>query len=298
MANLLSTNVTGTINSTGNTTAAGFTGNANVGGTGSATWHPSGIYSGGTEWLYGTMYRNGSDTYHAGGSLYQVGLMELNNGFRISQGGSNYGLLNSWLKLGADYGLFSDTNGAHWLPNNQTSYGAWRMIGSRNSYDGIYSDYSRVNAFMYDSGGNGGAYRENDSLWYYYWNNGNRCLGINGSATSGSYSLYVSGGIYATGDIVAYSDERKKTNIAQISGALDKVLELRGVTYDKIGDEKSDSNIGFIAQEVEKVLPEAVTYAEDVDEYGVKYGNITALLVEAIKEQQKQIDELKKRLGE
>jgi|694.fasta_scaffold68864_3 hypothetical protein len=66
MANLLSTSVTGTVNSTGNMTAAGFTGNANVGGTGAATWHPSGIYVGSTQWLYGAMYKNGSGIYDAG----------------------------------------------------------------------------------------------------------------------------------------------------------------------------------------------------------------------------------------
>jgi hypothetical protein len=66
MANLLSTSVTGTVNSTGNMTAAGFTGNANVGGTGAATWHPSGIYVGSTQWLYGTMYKNGSGIYDVG----------------------------------------------------------------------------------------------------------------------------------------------------------------------------------------------------------------------------------------
>jgi hypothetical protein len=68
MANLLSTSVTGTVNSTGNMTAAGFTGNANVGGTGAATWHPSGIYSGGTNWLYGTMYLN-NNTINDVGSI-------------------------------------------------------------------------------------------------------------------------------------------------------------------------------------------------------------------------------------
>jgi hypothetical protein len=47
-------------------TAAGFTGNANVGGTGAATWHPSGIYVGSTQWLYGAMYKNGSGIYDAG----------------------------------------------------------------------------------------------------------------------------------------------------------------------------------------------------------------------------------------
>ena len=66
MANLLSTSVTGTVNSTGNMTAAGFTGNANVGGTGAATWHPNGIYAGSTQWLYGAMYKNGSGIYDAG----------------------------------------------------------------------------------------------------------------------------------------------------------------------------------------------------------------------------------------
>ena len=69
MANLLSTSVTGTVNSTGNMTAAGFTGNANVGGTGAATWHPSGIYVGSTQWLYGTQYRNNSTT-SGQGQLY------------------------------------------------------------------------------------------------------------------------------------------------------------------------------------------------------------------------------------
>lgn len=67
MATLLSTTVNGTINSTGNTTAAGFTGNANVAGTGAATYHPSGIYSTGTNWLYGTMYLNGNDVYDING---------------------------------------------------------------------------------------------------------------------------------------------------------------------------------------------------------------------------------------
>ena len=63
--------------------------------------------------------------------------------------------------------------------------------------------------------------------------------------------------------------------------------------------------MGLIAQEVEQIVPEVVTYAEDVDEYSVEYGNLTALLIEAVKEQneiintmRRELDELKKKLGE
>jgi hypothetical protein len=123
-------------------------------------------------------------------------------------------------------------------------------------------------------------------------------MGIGSSANSSSYVVYASGSIYATGDIVAYSDRRKKTDIVTIDSALDKVMAMRGVFYTKIDESEKGRQVGVIAQEVNEILPEAVTYAADVDEYGVKYGNIVGVLIEAIKEQQKQIDELKKRLGE
>ena len=118
-------------------------------------------------------------------------------------------------------------------------------------------------------------------------------MGVNSSTTSASYALYVSGAIYSTGDIVAYSDRRKKTDIVTIDSALSKVKEMRGVFYTRIDDEEKVRQVGVIAQEMNDVLPEAVTYAADVDEYGVKYGNIVGVLIEAIKEQQKEIDELK-----
>jgi hypothetical protein len=121
-------------------------------------------------------------------------------------------------------------------------------------------------------------------------------MGIGTSTTSASYRLYVEGGIFATGDIVAYSDRRKKTNIETIENALEKVTSLRGVFYDRIGEESKGRQLGVIAQEVDEVLPEAVNYAADVDEYGVKYGNMVGVLIEAIKEQQQQIKELKSQL--
>jgi hypothetical protein len=93
--------------------------------------------------------------------------------------------------------------------------------------------------------------------------------------------------------VVAYSDVRKKTNIVTIDNALETVTKMRGVFYDKIGEEEKGRQLGVIAQEVDEVLPEAVSYAKDIDEYGVKYGNLGGLFIEAFKEQQRQIEELK-----
>ena len=140
-------------------------------------------------------------------------------------------------------------------------------------------------------------YYQGSSSWAHYWDVGNACFGIDGSTTSSSYSLYVGGGIYSTGDVVAFSDARVKTNVVTIDNPLDKVLNMRGVYYNPINKETKEVDnrrrVGVIAQELNKVLPEAVTYAEDVDEYGVDYGKLTGVLIEAIKELKQEINELK-----
>jgi len=91
------------------------------------------------------------------------------------------------------------------------------------------------------------------------------------------------------------SDERLKTNIVGITGAVEKVQQLRGVEFDWISS--GHHSIGVIAQDVEKVLPELVSKRED-GMMGVDYSKLTAVLIEAIKEQQVQISELKSRLDE
>ena len=90
------------------------------------------------------------------------------------------------------------------------------------------------------------------------------------------------------------SDERAKEGITPITGALDKVQQLGGYSFTlKQTDEKSS---GVIAQEVQKVMPELVQ--EDAEGLlSVQYGNMVGLLIEAIKEQQTQIDELKEKLN-
>jgi hypothetical protein len=97
------------------------------------------------------------------------------------------------------------------------------------------------------------------------------------------------GNIIASGNVTAYSDERLKSNIKTIENALEKVSQLRGVSFEKNGE----NEIGVIAQEVQKVLPEVV---QDGEYLSVAYGNIVGLLIEAIKEQQEQIEDLKNRI--
>ena len=105
--------------------------------------------------------------------------------------------------------------------------------------------------------------------------------------------LFVTGVVTASGDITAFSDARVKENIKTIDNALDKVTQLRGVEYNKIGSE--EKSIGVVAQEIKEVLPEVVREGQD-GMLSVAYGNITGVLIEAIKEQQKQIEELKAQL--
>ena len=111
-------------------------------------------------------------------------------------------------------------------------------------------------------------------------------LSSSGNALAGTFT--------ATGDLIAYSDARVKENVETIPNALEKVTALRGVNFNKIGEEKRST--GVIAQEVAEVMPEVVHESED-GMLGVAYGNITGLLIEAIKDQQKQIDELKAQLN-
>ena len=90
-------------------------------------------------------------------------------------------------------------------------------------------------------------------------------------------------------NVTAFSDARLKDNIETLEDGLAKVEQLRGVTYTRDGKE----NIGVIAQEVEKILPEIVLTADD--EMGTKsvdYSRITAVLIEAVKELSAKVKEL------
>jgi hypothetical protein len=110
-----------------------------------------------------------------------------------------------------------------------------------------------------------------------------------------SAGITVTGAITATGDITAFSDERLKEDIRPLEDSLEKVQAIEGISFVKKNDEDKKQKIGFIAQQLKEVLPEVVHENED-GIHSVAYGNITALLVEAVKEQQKIIGQLEKRI--
>jgi hypothetical protein len=117
------------------------------------------------------------------------------------------------------------------------------------------------------------------------------------SAAANLFQMDMSGNLTMKGDVIAFSDERVKENIRTLDSALEKTLKLRGVSYTRTDSNDKSTKIGVIAQEILEVVPEVVS--QDANgTYGVSYGNIVGLLIEAIKEQQQQIDELKKRVGE
>jgi|TARA_R100000234_G_scaffold8822_1_gene5380 hypothetical protein len=123
-----------------------------------------------------------------------------------------------------------------------------------------------------------------------------------GADSNPSVALHVTGEGYFTSNITAYysSDITLKDNVRPIESAIFKVQQIRGVTFDwnekssKLQQEKGH-DVGLIAQEVEKVLPEVIQIRED----GIKaiaYEKVVPLLVEAIKEQQTLIEDLSNRI--
>ncbi len=128
-------------------------------------------------------------------------------------------------------------------------------------------------------------------------------MGANGHLNWGAYSgsgvpdsggTFKTGSITVSGTVTANSDIKLKKNINTIDNALDKVLNLRGVEFDYIANDKH--SIGVIAQEVEEVLPDLIHTDENTDTKSVAYGNLTAVLIEAVKELKKENDALSARI--
>ncbi|MEC7274334.1 MAG: tail fiber domain-containing protein, partial [Verrucomicrobiota bacterium] len=122
---------------------------------------------------------------------------------------------------------------------------------------------------------------------------------INASSltTSGAIitnNLNVGGSVTAT-EFITASDYRFKDNIKTITGAVDKVKQLRGVEYTLKSNGKD--SVGVIAQEVEEVYPQLVSTSDELegitDAKAVNYSSLIGVLIEAIKEQQTQIEDLK-----
>ena len=144
-------------------------------------------------------------------------------------------------------------------------------------------------------GGGSGAFTVSGSDAYYIEGN----VGI--GKTNPNYTLDVNGEIHASSNIVAYSssDRRLKNNIKPIDNPLEKLKKINGYTFEWVKNKEIHSfegnDIGVIAQEIEEVLPEVTTTRENGYK-AVRYEKMVPFLISCIKEQQKQIDELKELL--
>ena len=185
--------------------------------------------------------------------------------------------------------------GNHANQDNTTGYGNVAL-----GYGAGFTNAGSENIFLgyragYNEAGSNKLYIENSNatspLIYGEFDNDRVVINGNDTDNSNNRTLFVNGSIGATSAFNNDSDRRLKTDIQTIPNALNKVLEMRGVTYQWKDGRETGDRMGFIAQEVEPILPEVVDNKND--HYTMQYAPITAVLIEAVKEQQSQIEELK-----
>ncbi len=131
-----------------------------------------------------------------------------------------------------------------------------------------------------------------DDAGIFRWYGG---TGYTNTTWTNLMSLTTAGNLTVGGTFTEQSSIRYKEDIQTIESGLDKVLKMRGVSYVKKDNKQKE--IGVIAEEINEILPDVVNKNDDGEIESVSYGRLTAVLIEAIKEQQKQIEELKSLLG-
>jgi hypothetical protein len=118
-------------------------------------------------------------------------------------------------------------------------------------------------------------------------------LPLSGGSIGGA--LTVNGNLTVNGTITENSSIKLKENVETSEGNLEKVVNLRPVTYNKIGSQTTE--LGLIAEEVAEVYPEFVQYDENGEPIGVHYSRLTAALIGAVKELTNQVQELNKKIN-
>jgi hypothetical protein len=254
-------------------------------------------------------------TYTADGSWSHVITFSGYNRYSMSQIGTNYNTTDARL-------YYRQTN-AHtdaWLgwkemvfttgntPSIMMSGPIRRASHSSGFFEGSYNNVGGNSAYSNPIYTIGSAYNPSDSSLGVMYGIGYAHPNFWGGGKTSSWGMYCANGgvinvtlgegstsIWAQNDIVAYSDLRVKDNIEVIDNALEKIQAIRGVTFtrkDAVAADINKRHAGVIAQEVLTVLPEVVSGTEE-DMYSVAYGNMAALFIEAIKEQQTQIESQK-----
>lgn len=245
---------------------------------------------------YGSMESGGSKNGYTGVYLPNGGATTVGMYDSSGNGGSydtTWGWQHYWSRGNACLGIGGSTTAAGYRAyTNGAHYVAGKMVAVSNT-TGVSTGVTAANGDLtaYRSGGTTGVvYLSSSGSNYVYFDGTN-------------YNLNA-GNIICTGNITAYSDIRVKRNIVQITDALSKVLQIRGVTFTRTDtDNPEQRHTGVIAQEVEKVLPEVITTAKAAldgsgmpETKSVAYGNMVGLLIEAIKELNAKVERLQAQL--
>jgi hypothetical protein len=194
---------------------------------------------------------------------------------------------------GGDYGLSNRPTGLYAITGTGTngpgsSYSS--LIHVANGSDVAFQIAGGYNAdAMYFRGTT--ALNSASNTGYSAW----RTVMHNGNV--GTYALPIGGGtlsgnLTVNGTITETSSIALKQNISPITNALDAIMSLVGVTYDR-KDGSRNNEAGLIAEAVDAVLPNLVTHDKDGNAEGVQYSKLTAYLIEAVKALKAEIDELK-----
>jgi hypothetical protein len=245
----------------------------------------------------------GKIQYHSNNWYFQYSTEFL---FRNASGsnvfyGDNGG--NTWAIASSRAPIYYDSNdtGYYLDPNGSSNLNSVRMVGNpviNNSSPTIYLQDTDHNVSMIHC---------NSNIFYVLRGATNS---LSWATTNGYWPLEINltnndalfgRNLTAVGEVTAYSDARLKKDVETITDALGKVLKLRGVTYYRKDSEDNRRLTGVIAQEIQEVLPEVVSESvngEGESTLSVSYGNITGVLIEAIKEQQTTIDSLSKQVEE
>ena len=279
--------------------------------------------------------RNSNDNLHidcgSAGNLY---FNHYATGNIYYRGSTLWGAVNDGSGSGLDADTVDGIQGASFLRSDATDYQnntiyqrgylvnetAYRNRGVYGNYNSSKTNHIWSMGVAYKNHASGTNFGNLYGLAYKHTNNG-----TGGTMAGGHQMVWCQNGtgyaamgsnIWTSGNVTAYSDIRVKENLIVIPNALNKVMQLNGYTYDRTDlspatTEEEDityahnptgRHVGVIAQEVLKVLPEAVTGGPnsmdgtDDDHYSVAYGNMVALLIESIKELKADVDDLKTQL--
>lgn len=254
---------------------------------------------------------NGFKFYSGAGAFYLRGQthwdnqpgIDLSGGtseFRFSSTGGNLNLRTDGWVIAHDYvQSLGQMYATIYYDQNNTAYYT-RPASSSNMYSIYTASFIQVGASGYSNlwlGGQSGNYfrfHTNNSDTYFDANVGN-IYWRQGSSTR-FYFYMTTANMTINGTLTQNSDERIKENIVEIPNALEKIDAMRGVYYNRTDINTEAKKVGLIAQEVETVLPEVVLEAPDTGLKSVAYAELTALLINGIKEQQVIIDDLKARI--